>query len=207
MSNKVSGQSSPGKGKRSIRPSFIVLIVSILAYGGASVYASRVAQKQYEAALPVPWLKTYTTDLRAFYMKARPARFPRDLAELDREVWKTTRAEGRRAPEFGENNLTYVFENYKYYYFPVANNPTMCTILAVPLGPRRDEPGVKTIFLILTPTAISTWEGRALSDEDMQTLHPGIPTVGTLQRWGLVNTDAKVVPTTAPTPLPKKKGL
>lgn len=190
MNSQVTGQQKPGKNKKYLRPSFIVLIVSVVVYFAASGYASYRDNQAYKAALPQPWLNTWVNDLRAYYMKVRPARFPNDLAELDAVLWKTTRPEGRPGPSFGDGNRTYVYENYKYTYYPVPGRPDLCAVLAYPLGPRRGEPGVKAFFLVVSPTALSKWEGRALSDEDIEQIRPAaIPTVGQLQRWGLINPD------------------
>ena len=186
MNTQVTGQQSPGKNKRLLRPSYIILAVSLAVYLALLAYASRRDSKAYEASLPQPWLKTWVEDLRAYYMKARPARFPADLTELDRGVWMPARAAGSPAPVFSDNNHSYVYENYRYVYFPAPGRPDVCTVLAYPLGPRRFEPGVKSFFIILTPNAITRWEGRALADEDVEKMKPAVPTLQQLQAWGLV---------------------
>ena len=164
MNTQVTGQQTPGKSNKYLRPSYVAAALAIIAYLAVGAYGYYRANKEYQASLPDPWLNSWITDLRAFYMKARPARFPRDLVELDNEVWKSSRNQGQPVPVFEDGNLSTAYAGYKYLYSPVPGRPDLCTVFAVPLGPRRFEPGVKTFFLIISPTGMSRWEGRALSD-------------------------------------------
>lgn len=186
---QITGQRSPGKGKGWLRPSYLILIISVLVYAGARVYAAYKAAHQhtatFEAAKPVLALNSFVGDLNAFYLKQRPLRFPRDLKELDAAVWKPRRQAGRPDPEFTDENRTYVVDNYKYVY-TLSKNPGECGIFAVPVGARREE--VNALFVLVTPQGVSrTWKGAALKDADVEAIgRIGIPTSSQLMYLGLV---------------------
>lgn len=187
--NQVTGQRSPGRGKMSLRPSHILLIIAILVYAGARIYAAYKQAHQhtnkYEQAAPVLALNSFVGDLKAFYMKQRPLRFPKDLAEMDAVIWKPRRQAGRPDPQFADSNHTYVVDNYKYVY-TLSKNPSECGVFAAPLGPRREE--ANTLFVLVTAQgAARTWKGAALSDKDLELLAQiGIPTENQLSYLGLV---------------------
>jgi hypothetical protein len=186
---QVTGQRNPGRGKTNLRPSHFILIISLVVYVGARVYAAyktaHVHTANYEAAMPVLALNSFVGDLKAFYVKQRPLRFPKDLTEVDAEVWKPRRQAGRPDPEFTDSNRTYVVDNYKYVY-TLSKNPGECGIFAAPLGPRREE--ANTIFILVTAQGVSrTWKGAALQDKDLDLLaRIGIPSESQLSYLGLI---------------------
>jgi hypothetical protein len=193
--SEVTGQRSPGKGKAWMKPSYLVLIMSLLIYGGARAYAAYRAAKNhtatFDAARPVLALNSFVGDLDAFYIKQRPLRFPKDLSELDAVIWKPRRQAGRPDPKFTDGNRTYVVDNYEYVY-TLSKNPGECGIFAAPVGPRREEEN--TLFVLVTPQGVSRrWKGAALKDSDLEALPKvGIPTANQLVYLGLVEVREQV---------------
>lgn len=185
----ITGQRSPGKGKEWARPSYLVLIASIILYGGAHAYAAYKAAHAhaaaFEAAKPILALNSFVGDLNAFYMRQRPLRYPSDLRELDAAIWKPKRQAGRPDPQFTDANRTYVVDNYMYVY-TLSKAQGECGVFATPVGPRREEE--QSHFILVSPQGVTRhWKGAALSDKDLAILPQiGIPTLNQLTTLGLV---------------------
>jgi hypothetical protein len=118
-------------------------------------------------------------------MKARPLRFPTDLAELDQAMCGPRSKPGRAAPHFADDNHTYVAGNYKYVYHADPKNPAVCFVIAAPVGPRREEGS--TVAVVAYPDAMRIFKGSALPDKDVEQLYAlGIPSASALTTLGLM---------------------
>jgi hypothetical protein len=94
--------------------------------------------------------------LRQFNKKI--GRFPDNFAELEENVWKH-----KMPPDFGPSKSTLTVANYYYVYSRV--EPEVCTIWAVPNGPKREEGS--TLFMVVAPEVIRRWKGPALDKEEI----------------------------------------
>lgn len=184
---QVTGQSHPGKGKTRVKASFAILALCALIYGGAVGYSKWEAYQRHKESLPVLALNSFVGDLRSFMARQKPLRFPADLAELDSAVWTPRRTPGRPSPQFDDANSTYVSNNYKYLYTRAPGRADVCTLLAAPVGPRREEAQTGTVFVVVTLDTVRIWKGAPMSEGDLAKMHLyGNPTQAQLSALGLV---------------------
>ena len=150
-----------GFNKLKLKISYVLLPAILVALIISYFYSSWAASKKYEAAMPRDASDSIIKGLLNFQKLA--GRFPKTLTEVEERVWKH-----KTLPDFGETGRTLLAYNYHYIYYN--KDDSICTLWALPAGPRRAE--ASTYFFYLTTTSIRKWKGPDMSDEDIKRLTP-----------------------------------
>jgi hypothetical protein len=148
------------------------LLTAVLALGGYGYHLYALFQEA-RAYSPQPQIERLIKDLRAFHSQTR--HFPASFVEINERLWHT-----QPPPTYGTNGRTAHTRNYEYRYTRV--NADTCAFWALPTGPRRHYAAAH--FVVVAPSWLRVWQGKALSDEMMERL-PEIPAQRELAEMGL----------------------
>lgn len=173
-----------------MKKTYYLLILCVLLAIGSRVYAGYVSSEKEKQGTPVLALNSWISDLKAFYVKQ--ARYPRDLSELEQVVWIPRVMKGNRNSNAEKPSLLtngkrlFIKDNYLYIYTAHADLQ-YCSVWAVPLGDKRNEPGIYTNFILLSSKDLEQiWRGPAMEDEQIKNIPTqAIPSEYDMARLGM----------------------
>src|SRR5258708_19268285 len=166
-------------GKRRFGFAYILLMISIVTYLGASAYAAVASDWSAKADIPQidPILKIIK-GLRQYQQVNAP--FPQTFIQVEAQVWRHP-----TPPDYGAGGHSVVLKNYYYFYTWIS--PNRCTLWAIPLGSHASEAG--SYFLILTPTDRQKFKAPPLYLKEATTISAA-PTYTQLAMLGMIKQDA-----------------
>lgn len=153
------GKTGFGKLKATYALLGLAAVVALGSYGW-HLYALYQA---WQRDTPQPQVERLIRDLRRYHAEAK--HFPASFHEINARLWHT-----RPSPDYGMDGRQARVKNYLYRYTQVEADK--CVLWALPVGPKREYGAA--FFVVLTPTWVRGWKGKALSDEAIGTL-PRVP--------------------------------
>jgi hypothetical protein len=162
---------------------FILLLVALAAFIGASVWRTVSDDRARAAARPFFALDAWIKDLLAH--RSRFGDYPTDLADLD----KTWRA-ANRSPRI-ESGGWVRMRNCDHWYHKIQHSKA--TLWVVPTGPNRTEG--KTFFCIFDEARVRVWKGPPLTAAEADVVARPAPSFAQLAALGLI--EQKPVPLTS----------
>lgn len=147
-----------------MRLSYLGALVAIVACLGGYAWHVYALFREAQQTNPQPQLERLSQDLRTYH--ARTRQFPANFQIINQQLWQTN-----PAPDYGSDGRRARTKNYVYLYTKVSDEA--CAFWALPVGPRRDY--ASSFFIVLAPTWMRAWKGKAMSDEVIDKL-PMIPT-------------------------------
>lgn len=145
-----------GARKQRIKMTFVLLPVCILIVIICYVYGAWARAESEKQLVPRLGVDSMVKGLRQY--QRQTGQFPADFSELDKRIWKY-----KNAPDFGATKRALSVANYYYVY--AKTDPLICTIWAIPSGPKREEGS--THFLVVSPGVIRHWKGPALAKAEI----------------------------------------
>lgn len=135
-----------------------VIITAVVGIGSFGYYIYR-DYRDARLNLPQSQIERLVKDLRLYQSQTR--HLPVTFAEINERIWHTT-----PAPDYGSDNRRARTKNYYYYYTKVSDET--CVFWALPVGPQRRY--AASFFVVLSPSWLRAWKGKAMGDEEMAKL-------------------------------------
>jgi hypothetical protein len=146
-----------GARKQRLKLTFVILGVSVIVLVITFAYGAWARAEGEKELVPRLGMDEMVKALREFQRKT--GQFPDDFMELEeRGIWKH-----KTIPDFGPSKRTRTHLNYYYVYGK--SSASVCTVWAIPSGPKREE--ASTHFLVVRPDVIQRWKGPALTKTDI----------------------------------------
>lgn len=146
-----------GARKQRLKLTFVILGVSVIVLVITFAYGAWARAEGEKELVPRLGMDEMVKALREFQRKT--GQFPDDFMELEeRGIWKH-----KTIPDFGPSKRTRTHLNYYYVYGK--SSASVCTVWAIPSGPKREE--ASTHFLVVRPDMIQRWKGPALTKTDI----------------------------------------
>lgn len=146
-----------------MRLSYLGALVAIVACLGGYSWHVYTLFREAQQTNPQPQVERLGKDLRTYHSRMR--QFPVNFPAINQQLWHTT-----PTPDYGSDGRRASTKNYVYLYTKV--NEESCAFWALPIGSRRDY--ASSFFIVLAPTWMRAWKGKAMRDEVLETL-PMIP--------------------------------
>lgn len=146
------------------RLTWIVLAAAVCLAAGSYGYHLFRLYQQWQHDTPQPQVERLIQDLRRFHAETK--QFPSNFHGINQRLWHT-----RPEPDYGTDGKQARVKNYLYRYTRIETGK--CALWALPLGTQR-EYGT-AFFVVLTPEWVRAWQGKALSDTQIEQL-PTVPT-------------------------------
>ena len=163
-----------------IRISYLGALLAIVACLGGYSWHIYALFREAQATNPQPQIERLSRDLRTYHSRAR--QFPANFQAINQLLWHTT-----PTPDYGSDGRRARTKNYVYLYTKISDEA--CAFWALPVGPRRDY--ASSFFIVLAPTWMRAWKGKAMPDEVMDNL-PIIPTQNQLADLNMQELPARV---------------
>jgi hypothetical protein len=167
-------------GFKKISIAYLILASAAIAYVGSYGWQVYAVYRDAQSNMPKPQVEKLIKDFRLFHSKTK--RFPANFTDVNNLIWHT-----RPVPDYGANGRQARTKNYYYFYTRV--NDGLCTVWAIPLGPRREYGS--TFFLVISTDWVRSWQGKAI-DESLIAKLPAIPSPDELIRLELQESPARV---------------
>lgn len=169
-----------------MRLSYLGALVAIVACLGGYAWHVYAIFREAQATNPQPQIERLSQDLRTYHSRMR--QFPANFHAINQQLWHTN-----PSPDYGSDGRRARTKNYVYLYTKVSDEA--CAFWALPVGPRRDY--ASSFFIVIGPTWMRMWKGKAMPDEVMEKL-PVIPTSDQLADLNLQELPARLFTTHSP---------